>query len=136
MVLAIWLAMQNSSCMGISKRALLKVTARMEACARLGGTRKLVTGRSMITHVPIECLCCKLMPEQLQSTNEKRTLCTAAELGVSGASASSLRDKLQIPERSQHCRAISLIVAPTRLPELPASLGELGSWELQMLLFF
>jgi len=69
MVPAIWLAMQNSSCMGISKQALLKVTVHMEACARPGGTRKLVASRSMITHVPVECLCCKLMPEQLQSTN-------------------------------------------------------------------
>lgn len=69
MVPAIWLAMQNSSCMGISKWALLKVTARMEARARPGGTRELVAGRSVITHVPIKCFCCKLMLEQLQSTN-------------------------------------------------------------------
>ena len=82
MVPAIWLAMQNSSCMGISKRALLKVTAHMEACTRPGGTRKLVAGRSMITHVPIECLCCKLMPEQLQSANH---VAKAAALHSTGA---------------------------------------------------
>lgn len=133
MVLAIWLAMQNSSCMGISERALLKVTARMEVCTRPGGMRELVAGRSAITHGPIECFCCKLMPEQLRSTNHVAQHRNRERQGL----LPPLREtSCKFPARSQHRRAISLLVAPVRFPKLPVSLDELGSWELQVLLGF
>lgn len=130
MVPAIWLAMQSSSCMGTSERARLKVTVRMEACARPGG-------RSVIAHVPIEWLCCKLMLEQLQSSNHgtKALHSAGAEDLGAFASASSSRDKLQIPAKSLH-RRVYPIVGPVWLPVLPSSLGERGLWELQGLLVF
>lgn len=110
MVSAIWLAMQNTSCVGMSGRALSEVTVRVAGRARPGGTRRPVPRGGVTTQAP--------------------------QLGMPAASGPSWGDQLQIPAGLQHRRAISFIAAPVWLPKLPASLGQPGSWELQVILGF
>lgn len=130
MVSAIWLAMQNTSCMGISGRALSKVTVLVAGRARPGGTHRVSPwGCDHTSALPCPC------SEPCRC--HRGTLCSAPGPGVPGTSGPSRGAQLQILARLQHHRAISFIEKPrVWLPKLPDSLGEHSSWELHVLLGF